>query len=210
MDKCKKCLHYGKDCLPHLLVVNNTQLADWCKIRRQSLHMSIEELAHKSGIPQSTLERVLSHKGVDCYFSTLQPVIRVLTGCTQDEMQCKNPSGQSENSLIATIHYKDDAIRRLEEENKRQAEYINQLQIMAKEDIERAKKEEAESLDFMKRQNKQNIRIIGTLSIALGITLLIIIAALVIDRLNGDIGFFWLKGMFPHGETIKELLKASL
>ena len=210
MDKCKKCLHYGKDCLPHLLTLNSVQVAEWCKIRRNALHMSVEELAKQSGVPQSTLERALSHKGVDCYFSTLQPVLRVLTGCTDDELQCRNPSGQSESSLIATIHYKDNAIRHLEEENRRQAEYINQLQIMAKEDIERAKKEEAESLDFLKRQNRQNARIICTLSIALGITLLIIIAALVIDKLNGDIGFFWLNGMFPHGETIKELLKASL
>ena len=210
MEKCKKCLHYGKDCLPHLLVISNTQLADWCKIRRQSLHMSVEELAHKSGIPQSTLERVLSHKGADCYFSTLQPVLRVLTGCTQDEMQCKNPSGQSENSLIATIHYKDDAIRRLEDENRRQAEYIEQLQIMAKEDIERAKKEEAESLNFLKRQNKQHVKTITVLSIALGITLFIIIAALIIDRLNGGIGFFWLKSLFLQGETIHGLFRAAL
>lgn len=210
MDKCKKCLHYGKDCLPHLLTLNSVQVAEWCKIRRNALHMSFEELAKQSGIPQSTLERALSHKGTDCYFSTLQPVIRVLSGCTEDELKCNNPSGQSENSLIATIHYKDDAIRRLEEENRRQAEYIEQLQIMAKEDIERAKKEEAESLDFMKNQNKRNIRIIGALSISLGIMLFVIIAALVIDRLNDDIGFFWLNGMFPHGETIKELLKASL
>lgn len=210
MEKCKKCLHYGKDCLPHLLTISSAQLAQWCKIRRQSLHMSVEELARQSGIPQSTLERVLSHKGADCYFSTVQPVLRVLSGCTEDELQCRNPSGQSENSLISAIHYKDDAIRRMEEENKRQAEYIEQLQIMAKEDIERAKKEEAESLDFLKRQNRQKARIICTLSISLGITLLIIIAALVIDMMNSNIGFFWLKGLLPHGETIKELLKASL
>lgn len=58
------------------------------------------------------------------------------------------------------------------------------------------KKEEAESIAYMKKKEKSHIRLIYTLAVALSITVLAILTALIVDRLNPDIGFFWLRSWF--------------
>lgn len=54
--------------------------------------------------------------------------------------------------------------------------------------------------DFLRGQIKSRNKTILALSICLGLCLLLIIGALIIDRMNSDVGFFWLEGLFkPNG-----------
>ena len=193
MDKnCVNCTHPGRDCIPYLMTLTNAELLDWAKQRRVAMHLSYEELSEKSGVPLSTIERMMSRKGNDCRFGTAQPVIRVLSGCTREELDCENPV-QPDTSLEEQIKAKDEIIRHLEEENERKNGVIDHLHATAKEDIERAKEEESVSIAYMKKKEKGYIRLIIALSIALTIALLAIIAALVLDMLDPTKGFFWLR-----------------
>lgn len=195
MDKnCVNCTHPGRDCIPYLMTFTNAELLEWAKMRRVALHLSYEELSEKSGVPLSTIERMMSRKGTDCRFGTAQPVIRVLSGCSAEELDCecvKQPDEVLEEQLKA----KEEIIRHLEEENQRKNGVIDHLHTTAKEDIERAKGEESESIAYMKKKEKSYLRLICTLSIALSVTLVVIIAALVMDMMNPDKGFFWLRSM---------------
>ena len=73
---------------------------------------------------------------------------------------------------------------------------IDHLHMTAKEDIERAKEEESESIAYMKKKEKGYLRLICALSIALAVTLLIIVTGLVLDMLDPSKGFFWLRAWF--------------
>lgn len=186
MDKnCVNCTHPGRDCIPYLMTFTNAELLEWAKMRRTALHLSYEELSEKSGVPLSTIEKMLGRKGADCRFGTAQPVIRVLSGCTPEELDCEIVEHPSE-AFVEQLKAKEEIIRHLE-----------------KEDMERAKDEENESIAYMKKKEKSYLRLICTLSIALAVTLLVIIAALVLDRLDPTKGFFWLRSWLGSMAGIK-------
>lgn len=203
MDKnCVNCTHPGRDCIPYLMTFTNAELLEWAKMRRVALHLSYEELSEKSGVPLSTIERMMSRKGTDCRFGTAQPVIRVLSGCSAEELDCECVK-QPDDVLKEQLKAKEEIIRHLEEENQRKNGVIDHLHATAKEDIERAKDEESESIAYMKKKEKSYLRLICALSIALAVALLVIIAALVSDKLDPTKGFFWLRSWLSSMAGIK-------
>ena len=173
----------------------------WCKARKEALHLSNEDIAYRTNLPKSTVDRIFSPKETDCRFTTMQPVARVLCGCTVEELDCDAYKPPSE-ILLEQIRTKEEIIHTLEEEVKRQEEHIKQLQATAQADLQRAKDEEAESLAYMKKKEQGHIRAIYTLAILLAVFLMVIIAALIVDRINPDIGFFWLRSWFGDGSHI--------
>lgn len=196
MKNCKECTHAGRDCIPYLMTVSQAETFAWCKIRKELLHMSNEEIADRTSVPKSTIDRIFSPKDTDCRFSTMQPILCALSGCTAEELDCEAAFLTPSEALLEQVKAKDEIIRHLEEETKRQNEHIKAMETAAQADIERAKKEEAESIAYMKKKEKSHLRLIYTLAVALSITILTILAALIIDRLNPDIGFFWLRSWF--------------
>lgn len=192
MKKCKYCSHPGRACIPYLVTLSQSDTFDWCKIRKEALHLSNEDIAERTGVPKSTIDRIFSPRDTDCRFSTMQPVICVLSGCTHEELDCDNASSPSSEALLEQLKVKDDLIHHLDEEIKRQSEHIKQLQADAQANIDRAKQEEAESLAYMKKKEKGHVRAIWLLVSALALTLGLIIAALIVDRLNPEVGYFWL------------------
>lgn len=167
----------------------------WCKARKEALHLSNEDIAYRANLPKSTVDRIFSPKETDCRFTTMQPVARVLSGCTVKELDCEAYKPPSE-ILLEQIRTKEEIIHTLEEETKRLDEHIKQLQATAQADLQRAKDEEAESLAYMKKKEKGHIRTIYTLAILLAVFFLVIITALIVDRVNPEIGFFWLRSWF--------------
>lgn len=192
MKNCKECTHPGRDCIPNLMILPPADMMAWCKARKETLHLSNEDIAERTNIPKSTVDRIFSPKETDCRFTTMQPIIRTLAGCSEEELDCDAYKPPSE-ILLEQIRTKEEIIRALEEETKRQDEHIKQLQATAQADLQRAKDEEAESLAYMKKKEKGHVRAIYILAIMLALMLMLTIAALVVDRLNPNIGFFWLR-----------------
>lgn len=166
---CRQCTHPGKDCIPYLMTMPTADLLEWCRVRKQALHLSYDELSAQSGVPQSTLERIMGTRGADCRFATLQPIIRVLSGVAEESLDCCH-NAKTDQSLKETIEHQAQTIKMLQEENERSTETI----------------------EYMRKQEKRKNRVISVLSIALGVFALAVIAALVVDKLNTSIGFFWL------------------
>ena len=52
-------------------------------------------------------------------------------------------------------------------------------------------RESQKKIDYLKRMSEWRLKAIVVLSFALGITLVTIIAALLIDKFNPDLGFIW-------------------
>lgn len=189
MKNCKECTHPGRECIPYLMTLSPSDTLDWCKMRKETLRLSYDEIADRTNVPKSTISRIFSDKQTDCRFTTMQPVVCLLSGCEQADLDCEAANRLPNEALIEQMKVKDELIRHLEEETK-----------ILNEHIDRAKKEEAESLAYMKKKEKGHVRTIVILSILLGITLLLIIAALVVDRFNPNIGFFWLTSWLGGGK----------
>lgn len=189
MEKCKTCTHYGRDCIPFVLSLSGSDLIQWMKVRKDALRLSNQDIADCTDVPKGTVDRIFSSKVADFRLSTIQPIVRALAGCAQDDLTC---APQSDESLSGQVAHLEDTIQRLEAENKRQTEYIRQLTETARVDIERAKKEEEESLSYMKSLARRRLITVYVLAILLGAALAVIIAALVIDRIDPRKGFIWL------------------
>ena len=192
MKNCLECTHAGRDCIPYLMTLSQADLLAWCKHRKDALNLTSDHLARRSNVPKSTVDRILSPKNTDCRFTTMQPIICTLTGCSAEELDCDNVERPNE-TLSEKLKSQEEIVKHLEAENARQAEYITKLHTMAKEDIERAKSEESVSIEYMKKKEKSYIHMIYGISAALVLAVVLILAALLVDKFNSDIGFFWLK-----------------
>lgn len=175
-EKCIKCPKVGVSCEgPHFFTMSAEELLEWCKERKKFLKLSNEKLSELtyiqkgnmlSGVPKGTIDRLFSGEHLDFKYETMRPIIRVLAGGEWVEAPCP----EEPNSFA------DENISRLEEENARLKERLT---------------EEHENMAFFKEQFSFRGKAIVTLTAFLGISVLLIIAALIIDLLSHDLGFFW-------------------
>lgn len=180
MKNCKDCTHAGRDCFPHIASLPSNELIAWCRIRKDSMHLSNNDIADRSGVPKGTVDRIFSSDLADCRLSTILPIICVLSGCRSDELTCTHDN-QTEMSMMEKNAHLSETIERLETENKRQQETIDRLRV---------------TVSDMKGLARSRMRIISILAIGLAAALLVIIAALVVDKLNSDVGFIWIQKLF--------------
>lgn len=210
IEKCLNCTHPGENCLTNLMKMSMPELARWCKMRKKALGMSVAKLSTLSGVPESTVERILDpEKTTDFRFSSIQPIVRVLTGCTSDDHECHEKSADTlrQETLIKEqkekIHQLEEKMHHFESEIQLRDDSIRELKATngaMKTLITNTNARHKEDKDFFKVQIKSKNTAIVTLSVCLGLCLLLIIGALIMDRLNSDMGFFWLESMFkPNG-----------
>lgn len=180
-EKCEGCGHVGADCIPYLVSLSSAELLEWCRIRKKQLRMTNEELAEKSNAALGTINRLFAAKNTDFMYSSMQPVVFSLLGLDVSEVSCRRGY--------------DERILTLEEQHKKE--------------LAQARQEDKRMIDVLKEQleHEQKIaegksRAIKLLTVALVVVLSLIIIALLIDRLNPDIGFFWLKDLFSTTESI--------
>lgn len=180
MKNCKNCTHAGRDCFPHIASLPSSDLIAWCKIRKDAMRLSNGEIADRSGVPKGTVDRIFSSSLSDCRLSTILPIICVLSGCRSDELACTHDE-QAEMSMAEKNAHLSETNDRLEAENKRQQETIDRIRV---------------TVSDMNGLARRRMRIISVLAISLASALLVIIAALVVDKLNTDVGFIWIQKLF--------------
>lgn len=176
IDKCTNCARSGKNCIPRILSFTSADLLQWCKERKKVLNISNAELAEKTNVPKGTIDRLFSaHAYTEFRFSSIQPIVCLLLGCKLEELDC-DAANDSEENWIDQIKQKD--------------EQLDELRV----DMERIKSEHDKSLSFARGYMKYQRRLIAVLGGLLIFTLLLIIVALIVDRANPNIGFFWTNG----------------
>lgn len=175
LESCKSCAHAGRDCMPYVVSLSASDLVTWMRIRKESLQLSSADIAEASHIPKGTVDRIFSARPSDFRLSTIQPIVRVLAGCDEQELSCD--AQRVDESMAAQVRHLEDTVARLEEENLRQQETILRVR---------------ETVSDMKDLARRRMRIISVLSISLAAALLLIIIALVLDRIDPDRGFLWL------------------
>lgn len=175
-EKCVKCPKVGVTCEgPHFFTMPAEELLDWCKERKKFLKLSNEKLSELTymqkgniltGVPKGTIDRLFSGEHLDFKYETMRPIIKVLAGGEFVEAPCPEEPN----------NFADENICRLEEENARLKEHLV---------------DEQEKTSFFKEQYSFRGKAIIALTAFLGISILLIFAALIIDLANHDVGFFW-------------------
>lgn len=191
-EKCITCDHIsGCPHSPRFYMLSPPEVIDWCRKRKKFLGLSNDDVAEMSGLPHGTVSRLMGGNYADYKHTTIQPLLRSLTGDGLGELPC--PTTQPEvtelmekySKACARIefleaHYQED-MQRIRSDDQRQIDHLNAEIADFKEE-----------LDFKRQQLRaaHTGRIIMTALCIL--LLLVIIAALVIDASNPDMGFFWL------------------
>lgn len=171
-EKCIKCDHLGKECIPNLYIMSITEVRDWLKKVKEEKGWSNAHLAEESGIPKGTIDSNFSKKSgkiSDVNYSTFAPVITALIGCDK-ALPCER---QCADRL-------DIELKHLEAEN-----------LELKKNIDELKEELDSRISYFKEQMAWKTAVIKIL-IGISCTMMIfILCELVIDWMDKGMGFFW-------------------
>ena len=199
-NQCVNCVHIGNDCDgPNFLAMTTERWCEWCHLRKDYLNWTNAKIAELANVSKISVDRIMSGDVKDLRSSTMQAITKALVNGSWGQYPCAMASNSGNNSVIVEqCKTLQAALDKLTEEHKieiqevRQAEKgkidFLQKQIAFKEhQMEEKDRLLSERYSFLKRKDG----IITLLGSLLAICLLVIIAALVIDGLNPDIGFFW-------------------
>lgn len=209
-SECVRCQKLGKECDgPNFVAMPPQELIAWCKERKKHMGLTNAKLAELSGLPQGTVDSLLANSHADFKVGTIQQLLRVLVGGKWLGDPCADPTGtagaelqEKIRALELEIKHKDETIKDHEDQiksmttlitntNARYTKQIDELQATIRDLNSR----HAHSQDFLRDQLRGKNRAVGVLSLLLVICVLVIIGALVVDKLNPDKGFFWLNDL---------------
>ena len=180
MRKCVSCDRLGKNCGgPDFYLLSPSELTEWCKARKKYMGLSNAKVSELSGVPRGT---------VDSFFASARPDFRYDT---------------IRNILVALIGgpYDGDPCRAAQEDDKEAEKLLKEMDAM-QDEIAQEKQHHAEDIAFVKAQLvHEQLRVKGlrrsviALGVLLGVTLMLIIVALLIDKFDPNVGFFWLRSL---------------
>lgn len=198
---CIKCPKLGNGCDgPNFFSLPATDVLEWCKTRKADLRLSNLRLAELSGVPKGTIDYVFGNNRADFKFETMRPIIRVLVGGEFHGNPCPDPNGDMA-AKIEELEKKNEALHRVIKENK--AAYD--------QDLERERSDADRRVQYLKDQLRVRMIFIIVLLSLFVCAVLVIIAALIIDRSDPGKGFFWLEDLFaPTVQSVTNGLSGLL
>ena len=189
-NQCIKCDKLSVVCDgPNFASMSKERFCEWCRLRKEYLGWSNLKLAEITGLSKTTIDRIMAGTTSGLNSETMN-----ILGCAL--VYEYNSEGNSWGKIPCPISFhapKDDTKAILEENAKLR------LQIAQMKDDE-AKKVvylknhidfEEEQLVEKDMQLRRKDRIIGALCISLGVCVLLIVAAIVVDIMCHDVGFFF-------------------
>lgn len=194
-DKCIVCDHLGVCCDgPNFLAMTIERWCEWCRLRKEYLGLTNEKIAEEANVSKITVTRIMSLSGVgDVHLSTMQAVTRVLVGGTWGQYPCP----------LDTVSLPSDCALL-----KAELDRSNERYQSACASIDHLKAQVAfneKQIDNKDRQLEEKDAVIKSsrsvsafLGVMLEFSIFVILAALVIDRQNVHIGYFWINGMENH------------
>lgn len=186
-EKCLSCNDLGTACDgPNFLAMETAEMGHWCNDKRKQIPgMTYDKIAAETGISKSAVYGFLNGTHSDYRIETIRPIVRLITGGKWDDNACGNLSNSEKAKYEENIRHLDTEIKWRDDK----IEHILSENATLREHIADTNKIINDRYEFLKRKD----RVIVLLGILLGITLLTIIGALVVDALNPNVGFFWLK-----------------
>ena len=196
-NRCITCEFIGKHCDgPNFLAMDMARLSEWCRLRKEYLHTVDTKwtnayIADRAAMSKTSVDRFLSGNVDDIKMSTVARIVRILVNGSWGQYPCANEGVMaSEAELLKKLEEATAEIKHLQETHAEDRQKIDFLkdQVKFKEDqMQKKDRQLDERRDYMRRKDKTII----FFAVMFFICLAVIITALIIDRLNRNIGFFW-------------------
>ena len=130
--------------LPDILSLNSKDLIDWCNSRKKDMHLSNAKLANLTGVPEGTIDRILTGKNLEFRYSTIQPIVKLLIGINEE-----TPTDESSDYYADTIEGYKLIVK-------------NKNQIISEQ--QRAYQMVLQEKDYLKKNNEEKQRLIEKLT----------------------------------------------
>lgn len=208
-NQCFSCDYFRNGCSgPNLNVMTVERACEFLQLCRIKAGYTYQATADLCGLSLVTVKRTLTDKNKDPSWSTIQALASVLVGDPKGKYPCALHIVEEQKKTVqqeceALQHALDTCreehtlnIEAVRANDRQSIEYLKQ-QVAFKEEQMRVKDEQIQKRaaeqhelhEFVKRKN----RVIGMLSFALAVCVLLIITALVIDSIDPSRGFFWME-----------------
>lgn len=213
-NRCLNCESIGKKCDgPNFLAMTAERRSEWMRLRKEYLHRLEPDkwtntyIAEAAGVSKVTVSRVLSGDMKDIRISTIESILKVLVNGSWGQYPCAmggevsvdNPAllqraeaAEAEcarlRAMLESMHQGHQSeLVEAHASDQRKIDHLIKETDFLEEQLRHKDKQLDEQQGFLKRKDRQLL----ALAICLFIALAAIITALVVDRLNPDVGFFW-------------------
>lgn len=204
-EKCLNCEKIGTQCDgPNFIAMSSEDMIKWCSARRKLIPgLTYDRIVEETGLPKSTVSSFFSGTHADYRLETIRPIFKLLVGGDWSDSPCADANASERAAYEEKIRQHEENSRHHKDEIKWRDDKIQHLSKNCESMqtlIANTNARNTKSQEFLQGQIKSKNKTIIALSICLGICLALIIAALIVDRLNGSVGFFWLESLM-HRET---------
>lgn len=189
---CSHCEHLGRDCPKTLILLPLDKLIDWCIYVMEEHRITHEHLAQMSGTPKGTIDRILAKLSMDCRYSTVRAIVCALlehlglsTLCL-DEVMPEAPAEDLKQQNAELQRALADAEKDRRALETRVADFVESHAIL-RQQVEK----KDDHIDRLSNTIRGWRRVVTILAGLLGLAVLVIIASLVVDKMNPNLGFFW-------------------
>lgn len=212
-QRCVACPRLGVYCDGRNFLAHGlTKFAEWCRLRKNYL-LTLEPnkwtnkyIADEAGVSLKTVERLMSGKITDMSVYTASQILRVLVNgtwgqnpCPLDFVTAEEQEAMDNARLIAAECKKlGDDLEEQKALHRRTVDFLKEEIAEKNKQLEAKDTLLAERREFIKRKD----RFIVLLAVLLGLCVAIIVAALVVDAFNDNLGFFW----FPAEAAAQEYM----
>lgn len=191
-NKCLHCAYLGNGCSgPNLNVMSVERACEFLQMRRIQLGYSYQKVADLSYVSVTTIKRILTGKIKDPSFMSMQALSFALVADQKGKYPCAMHlfSEEKEQAVAACKIAQGELVQKEKDlaAEKKKTEYLmkqvefKESQMLAKDKLIN------DRYQFLKLKDRH----ILALSILLVLAVAVIITALIVDRLNPDVGFFW-------------------
>lgn len=205
--RCVNCAKLGTSCAwSRFFALSAKEVIDLCKERKTYLGLSNGRIAELANMSKGTVDGLFANAHGDFRYETIRPVLNVLFGGNFENKDfCSDVTDNERTQYEERIKQLENEIKWREDKIQHLTKNNESMQTL----ITNTNARNTKSQEFLQGQVRSKNKTIIALSICLGISLAIIIAALIVDRLNSGIGFFWLESLLHRetGNTIKRVSK---
>ena len=201
-NQCISCDKRGVICDgPNVISMSVERFCEWCRDFKEFRGWSNAKLSEVSRVSKTTVDRVVSGRitGLNC--ETISALTCALVygsvpeGDSWGKYPCPLAIGVSAESPAEKLQQDYELLLRQSEaqakSDREKIDYLKQ-QIAVKDDQLKTRDHHLEQrANFIYRKD----RVITVLAALLGVSVLLILAALTVDMFNPNIGFFWMEQM---------------
>lgn len=189
---CRKCPHLGVRCEPPILGLAREQVYAWCRDMKQDRGWSNEKLAEEARTSKTTINRILLGSAPGLNAETLSSIVCALLYGEYAETGewTRYPCIAKERATIGCADC-EELERQLQKRtagDRVKIDFLKQQVTFAESQLEAKDRQLDQNMDIIRRKD----RAVVVLAVLLGLSVILILAAMVIDLTNPELGFIWM------------------